>query len=153
MDDKILTKKKLDTKIVDKAYVEDYKGDLFCLIKDYFQQSGDKNATPGSVLLDMMNNIGFPGYLLIVHETDNQPDGFLVGKLVGNVARVLMAFLGKGLDNKSIIRDALELFDVWAKENKCVASDLYTHRHPKSYKALTAYGWRHSYTVYRKNYE
>lgn len=149
MDNQILEK---STKIVDKAYVENWKGELFCIIKDYFEASGDEASTPGAVLLDMMNCTGTPGYLLIVHETQGKPDGFLVGKRVGKVARILLAFLGKGLENKAIIREGLELFDGWAKENGCIASDLYTHRHPKSYKSLEQYGWTHTYTIYRKNY-
>jgi hypothetical protein len=150
VDDKILTQKKSDTRIVDKSYVENWKGDLFCLIKDYFETSGDKAATPGSVLFDLMDHAGDPDYLVIVHEKDGIPQGFLIGKLVGNVARILLGFLGKGLDNKTAVREALELFDGWARGHRCVAADLYTHRHPKSYRSWAQYGWRHNYTVYRK---
>jgi len=134
----------------DRKYVDDYKGDLFCLIQNYFEKSGDKTTTPGSVMFDIVKLIGSSDYILIVHETDHKPDGFMIGKLVGNVARILMAFLGKGLNNKEIIKEALGLFEGWAKDRKCIACDLYTHRHPKSYKSLETQGWRHNYTTYRK---
>jgi hypothetical protein len=138
---------------VDNAYVQDYKGDLFCLIKDYFEKSKDTSATPGAVMLDMVKNCGTSDYVLVVHETDNRPDSFMVGKLVGNVARIITAFLGKGLESKAIIKEFLDIFDGWAKEKNCVASDAYTHRHLKNYKALTDNGWKHLYSVYRKDYE
>lgn len=150
MDDKVL--EKLSTRIADKAYIQDFKGDLFCLIKDYFEKSKDKNSTPGAVLLDMIDHAEDPAHVVIVHESEGKPDGFLIGKVVGNTARILMAFLGRGLDNKKVIRDSLVLFEGWAYDHKCVALDLYTHRHPKSYKSLTDLGWRHNYTVYRKDF-
>ena len=138
--------------IADRAYIEKWRGEIFCLIKDYFTQSKDKSSTPGKVMLDIVEKIGDPDYLLGVHETDGKQDGFLVGKIVaGPVGRILLAFLGKGLDSKTIIKDSLEMFDAWCKEKGCVAADLYTHRHPKSYRNLEYLGWRHNYTVYRKD--
>lgn len=146
---------KADTGIIiaDKAYLEEWRGEIFVLIKQYFEQSKDKYSTPGKVMLDLTKSIEDPNYLLGVHQTEGKPDGFLFGKIVpGPVGRILLAFLGKGLDSKTIIRDSLEMFDNWAKEHKCIASDMYTHRHPKSYRSLGPLGWRHNYTVYRKNY-
>jgi hypothetical protein len=144
------TKIKSETKIVGPAYVENWRGDLFCLIKEYFKQSGDKASTPGAVLLDIVDHIDTKDFVLIVHEVMEFPVGFMIGKKVNSNARILLAFLGRGLDSKAIIKEALELFEQWARERRCTALDLYTHRHPKSYKSLEQYGWRHSYTVYRK---
>lgn len=148
MDREILVKR--TTKVVFKPYVDQWRGEIFCLVKAYFDASGDKAATPGAVMLDIAENTGKPGYLLIIHEEEGIPAGFLMGKLIGKTARILMAFLGKGLDNPAIIKEAMGLFESWAKENNCTAGDLYTHRHPKSYRSLEKDGWKHLFTVYRK---
>jgi len=141
------------TLIADKEYVDKWRGEIFCLIKSYFEKSKDKSSTPGKAMLDLTKTVGFPDHILIVHETNEIPDGFMFGKIVGGiVARILLAFLGQGLDNPSIIKESLDLFDGWAKERKCIAADLYTHRHPKSYRSLAYLGWKHNYTVYRKDY-
>lgn len=139
--------------IANREFVQRRFGELFQLIVDYFERSRDKSSTPGKIMVDISEKIDDKDYLLVVHETEGKLDGFIVGKIVaGPVGRILMAFLGKGLDSKTIIREALETFDDWAREHKCIASDLYTHRHPKSYASLKTLGWRHNYTVYRRDY-
>ena len=129
--------------------------DLMLMIHRYVREAIDFTETPDTVWQEIKKRImtGDLDALLIIYQPEQKLKGFMYCHLDPddrNIAVIHAAYISPEIRDVGAIRDALIIYENWAKFHNARKGKFYTFRIPGAHRLMLKRGWKHIVTSYGK---